>query len=124
VDHLPEVRVVQRLRDLRDDPHRLGLGQTAGVLDPLAEVDPLDEFEDEVTRRAVGVDLDRADDVRVFELRGRAEFLREPVVEHRVFRECGLHHLDGHLVAGLPVAGAEHRPHPAAADGIPEHVAC
>ena len=120
---MPHVGVVKSLGNLGDNSHRLDFRKPTLGLDPIAEIDPFDEFVDKVADRAVGHDLQRADDVRVFELRGGPEFLGEPLVKHGVFGQPGLEYLDGDRAAGLAVACAVHASGTAATDRFTEFVA-
>jgi len=122
VDHVPQVSVVERLGNLRDDPHRVGLGQPALRQDAIPQVGTLDQFVHEIADRRVDADVQRADDVRVFELRGGAELLHQPLVDGQVLGHLGPQHLDRDRLAGRAIQGTVHRAHPAGADLFAEFI--
>ena len=96
--------------------HGLGQRQRALAVHQVANIDPLDELENDVVQPAVFAHIVDAGDVVVIEPRGRLGLVLEPQHRLAVGRVFRREDFQGHAAGQAGIEGAEHLAHPAATD--------
>ena len=115
VDDVVAVGVVERVRHLAGDPHRVVDGELLLVGEPVAQRFAFDVGHDVVEEAVHLPGIDEAEDVRVLEIGGDLDLFEEAVGADDG-GELGAEHLEGDLAVVLQVVGQVNGRHAAVAE--------
>jgi hypothetical protein len=116
------VRVFQSASSLDDQVHGMGDGQRPILLDPLAQVHPLDIFHDQEMDALMLAGVTGRHDVGMVELGSRLDFALEAFDGGGVLGDCGRQHLDGDFAGQFLVPGLEDHAHAARAQLVQDKI--